>query len=68
MLQVALPLPLPPMSYLPPLGQEGEEALGRRVAVPFRGEVQVGVVVGALSPSLFLWTLARLLQIGRAHV
>lgn len=46
MLQVALPLPLPPMSYLPPLGQEGEEALGRRVAVPFRGEVQVGVVVG----------------------
>lgn len=45
-LQVALPLPLPPMSYLPPLGQEGEEALGRRVAVPFRGEVQVGVVVG----------------------
>jgi len=45
-LQVALPLPLPPMSYLPPLGQEGEEALGRRVAVPFRGEVQVGGVVG----------------------
>ncbi|WP_167817012.1 primosomal protein N' [Thermus tengchongensis] len=45
-LQVALPLPLPPMSYLPPLGQEGEEALGRRVAVPWRGEVRVGVVVG----------------------
>ena len=38
-LQVALPLPLPPMSYLPPLGQEGEEALGRRVAVPWRGAV-----------------------------
>lgn len=45
-LQVALPLPLPPMSYLPPLGQEGEESLGRRVAVPWRGEVRVGVVVG----------------------
>ncbi|AEV17280.1 Primosomal protein N' [Thermus sp. CCB_US3_UF1] len=45
-LEVALPLPLPPMSYRPPLGQEGEEALGRRVAVPWRGEVRVGVVVG----------------------
>ncbi|GAB5602872.1 primosomal protein N' [Thermus sp. FJN-A] len=45
-LQVALPLPLSPMSYLPPLGQEGLEALGRRVAVPWRGEVRVGVVVG----------------------
>ncbi|BDG17431.1 primosomal protein N' [Thermus brockianus] len=45
-LQVALPLPLPPMSYLPPLGAEGEEALGRRVAVPWRGEVRLGVVVG----------------------
>lgn len=41
-LQVALPLPLPPMSYLPPLGQEGEEALGRRVAVPFRGRSRWG--------------------------
>lgn len=49
LLQVALPLPLPPMTYLPPLGQEGvdgEEALGKRVAVPWRGEVRVGVVVG----------------------
>ncbi|GAA6756787.1 primosomal protein N' [Thermus thalpophilus] len=45
-LEVALPLPLPPMSYLPPLGAEGEEALGRRVAVPWRGEVRLGVVVG----------------------
>ncbi|SDF08211.1 replication restart DNA helicase PriA [Thermus arciformis] len=44
-LRVALPLPLPPMSYLPPLGEEGE-ALGRRVAVPWRGEVRLGVVVG----------------------
>ncbi|TBH21291.1 primosomal protein N' [Thermus thermamylovorans] len=43
---MALPLPLPPMSYLPPLGGEGQEALGRRVAVPWRGEVRVGVVVG----------------------
>ena len=34
------------MSYLPPLGQEGEAPLGRRVAVPWRGEVRVGVVVG----------------------
>ncbi len=45
-LKVALPLPLPPMSYLPPLGQEGEAPLGLRVAVPWRGEVRVGVVVG----------------------
>ncbi|MGQ9692728.1 MAG: primosomal protein N' [Thermaceae bacterium] len=44
-LSVLLPLPLPPMSYLPPLGAQGE-ALGRRVAVPLRGEVRVGVVVG----------------------
>ncbi len=49
LLQVALPLPLPPMTYLPPLGQEGvdgEEALGKRIAVPWRGEVRVGGVVG----------------------
>ncbi|WP_347241785.1 primosomal protein N' [Thermus sp.] len=44
-LRVALPLPLPPMSYLPPLEGEGE-AVGRRVAVPWRGEVRLGVVVG----------------------
>ncbi|WP_022797669.1 primosomal protein N' [Thermus islandicus] len=46
-LRVALPLPLPPLSYLPPLGAEAEEGpVGRRVAVPFRGEVRLGVVVG----------------------
>ncbi|WP_243027982.1 primosomal protein N' [Thermus albus] len=46
LLQVALPLPLPPMTYLPPLDRGEEEALGKRVAVPWRGEVRVGVVVG----------------------
>lgn len=44
-LRVALPLPLEPMSYLPPHGVEGE-LLGRRVVVPWRGELRVGVVVG----------------------
>jgi primosomal protein N' (replication factor Y) len=34
------------MSYLPPLGEEGKAPLGLRVAVPWRGEVRVGVVVG----------------------
>ncbi|AFV77022.1 primosomal protein N' [Thermus oshimai] len=46
LLEVALPLPLEALTYLPPLGREEEEALGRRVAVPWRGEVRVGVVVG----------------------
>lgn len=46
LLQVALPLPLEPLTYLPPLGAEEERALGRRVAVPWRGEVRLGVVVG----------------------
>ncbi|MCL6526262.1 MAG: primosomal protein N' [Thermaceae bacterium] len=44
-LKVALPLPLEPMSYLPPHGGEGA-ALGHRVVVPWRGELRVGVVVG----------------------
>ncbi len=35
------------MSYLPPFGREGGAGvLGYRVAVPWRGEVRVGVVVG----------------------
>ncbi|WP_018466993.1 primosomal protein N' [Calidithermus timidus] len=58
-LRVALPLPLEPMSYLPPHTPQGEEALeyrhrqgphspslGRRVVVPWRGELRVGIVVG----------------------
>lgn len=45
-LKVALPLPVEPMSYLPPHG-DGREALGRRVVVPWRGELRVGLVVGA---------------------
>lgn len=44
-LRVALPLPLEPMSYLPP-HTPGGEALGQRVVVPWRGELRVGVVVG----------------------
>lgn len=42
-LKVALPLPLDPMSYRPPHG-DGREALGRRVVVPWRGELRVGIV------------------------
>lgn len=42
-LKVALPLPLEPMSYRPPHG-ETREAMGRRVVVPWRGELRVGIV------------------------
>lgn len=45
LLKVALPLPIEPMSYLPPHG-DGRQALGVRVVVPWRGELRVGVVVG----------------------
>lgn len=47
-LKVALPLPLEPMSYLPPhrAPVHPGEVLGYRVVVPWRGELRVGVVVG----------------------
>lgn len=41
-----MPLPLEPMSYLPPHGEERTEGLGRRVVVPWRGELRVGLVLG----------------------
>ncbi|WP_456410651.1 primosomal protein N' family DNA-binding protein [Oceanithermus sp.] len=44
-LSVLLPLPLGPLSYLPPEGA-APPPLGVRVAVPFRKGVRVGVVVG----------------------
>ncbi|WMT56744.1 replication restart helicase PriA [Truepera radiovictrix] len=43
-LRVALPLPLPPFSFLPPHGAP-LPALGSRVAVPWQGGVRVGLVV-----------------------
>ncbi len=47
-LRVALPLPIEPMSYLPPHAEEREgNALGHRVVVPWRGELRVGLVVGS---------------------
>ncbi|RDI96022.1 primosomal protein N' [Meiothermus sp. QL-1] len=46
-LRVALPLPLAPMSYLPPHGAREAEGLGRRVVVPWRGALRVGLVVGS---------------------
>jgi primosomal protein N' (replication factor Y) len=47
-LKVALPLPVEPMSYLPPHAErQGDGTLGRRVVVPWRGELRVGVVVGS---------------------
>ncbi|MCX7741133.1 MAG: primosomal protein N' [Meiothermus sp.] len=46
LLRVALPLPLEPMSYLPPHGGQEREGLGHRVVVPWRGELRVGLVVG----------------------
>jgi primosomal protein N' (replication factor Y) len=45
-LKVALPLPIEPMSYLPPHADGREAVLGYRVVVPWRGELRVGVVVG----------------------
>ncbi|MDW8425215.1 MAG: primosomal protein N' [Meiothermus sp.] len=45
-LKVALPLPIEPMSYLPPHAAQGDDALGCRVVVPWRGELRVGLVVG----------------------
>ena len=45
-LKVALPLPVEPMSYLPPHADGREAVLGYRVVVPWRGELRVGVVVG----------------------
>ena len=42
-LKVALPLPLEPMSYLPPHGDD-RQTTGFRVVVPWRGELRVGVV------------------------
>ena len=44
-LKVALPLPIEPMSYLPPHADGREAVLGYRVVVPWRGELRVGVVV-----------------------
>ncbi len=45
-LKVALPLPVEPMSYLPPHADPRAEVQGYRVVVPWRGELRVGVVVG----------------------
>ncbi len=48
LLKVALPLPLEPMTYLPPHAspRPAAQALGYRVVVPWRGELRVGLVVG----------------------
>ncbi len=47
-LKVALPLPVESMSYTPPHAQkQGDDALGYRVVVPWRGELRVGLVVGS---------------------
>ena len=44
-LDVLLPLPLPALTYLPPL-QGAEARPGQRVVVPWQGGVRVGVVAG----------------------
>lgn len=48
-LKVALPLPIEPMSYTPPHADEkqGDDTLGYRVVVPWRGQLRVGLVVGS---------------------
>lgn len=43
-IDVLLPLPLPPLSYLPPLQGAGL-AVGQRVVVPWQGGLRVGLVV-----------------------
>ncbi len=45
-LSVLLPLPLGPLSYLPPEGCSRPPRPGLRLAVPFRKGVRVGVVLG----------------------
>lgn len=42
---VVLPLPMGALDFAPPFGYTGESR-GRRVVVPFRGELAVGLVVG----------------------
>ncbi len=46
-LEVALPLRLPALTYLPPHGQPPK--LGMRVVVPFRNTVRVGLVVATFN-------------------
>ncbi|GAA4005838.1 primosomal protein N' [Deinococcus rubellus] len=47
---VALPLPLPPYDFAAPHGFAGS-ALGRRVLIPWRGDLALGVVVGGSAGS-----------------
>ncbi|WP_161882588.1 replication restart helicase PriA [Deinococcus alpinitundrae] len=47
---VALPLPLPAYDFAAPHGFAGD-ALGRRVLIPWRGDLALGVVVGASAGS-----------------
>jgi len=44
-IEVLVPLPLEPLSYLPP-SLRGRGPVGARVAVPWQGGVRVGLVVG----------------------
>jgi primosomal protein N' (replication factor Y) len=51
-LQVALPLPLPPLDYLPPAGMDATaDWIGRRVRVPMGRRELVGWVVGVGEPA-----------------
>ena len=45
--RVAVPRPLPAYDFAPPHGYTGPVPLGCRCAVPWRGELVVGLVVGA---------------------
>ncbi len=47
---VALPLPLAPYDFGAPPGTRGPAPVGCRVAVPWQGELRVGVVLGAGTP------------------
>lgn len=47
---VALPLPIPAYDFATPHGWAGELPLGRRVLVPWQGDLRVGVVVGEGGP------------------
>lgn len=48
---VVLPLPLAPYDFGAPPGTRGPAPIGCRVAVPWQGELRVGVVLGPGTPS-----------------
>ena len=63
--QVALPLPMPALDFLPPHGWNAAHSApsGSRVLVPWRGELTVGVVVGTAESSAGRGRLREVVQL-----